>query len=35
MPSDSQPILRFAKLTDNAFPPTKGSDKAAGYDLKR
>lgn len=35
MPVDSQPILRFAKLTDNAFPPTRGSDKAAGYDLKR
>ncbi|XP_035453263.1 deoxyuridine 5'-triphosphate nucleotidohydrolase [Spodoptera frugiperda] len=26
--------LKFARLTENAFPPTKGSEKAAGYDLK-
>lgn len=35
MPSETQPILRFAKLTEHAFPPTKGSEKAAGFDLKR
>ncbi|CRK99587.1 CLUMA_CG012899, isoform A [Clunio marinus] len=34
MPVDSQPTLRFAKLTDKAFAPTKGSEKAAGFDLK-
>lgn len=28
-------VLRFAKLTENAFPPTKGSALAAGFDLKR
>lgn len=27
--------LRFAKLTENAFSPTKGSAFAAGFDLKR
>lgn len=27
-------VLRFAKITENAFAPSKGSDKAAGYDLK-
>ncbi|MBN3296330.1 DUT protein, partial [Amia calva] len=26
-------VLRFAKLSENATPPTKGSSKAAGYDL--
>lgn len=26
-------LLRFAKLTDQAFPPTRGSPKAAGFDL--
>lgn len=25
--------LRFVKMTDNAFMPTKGSKRAAGYDL--
>lgn len=30
-----RPILRFAKLTQEAFAPTRGSDKAAGYDLRR
>ncbi|ESN96684.1 hypothetical protein HELRODRAFT_68359 [Helobdella robusta] len=29
-----QPVLRFAKLSDNAHTPTKGSKLAAGYDLK-
>lgn len=28
-------ILKFAKLSDNAFAPTKGSKLAAGYDLYR
>lgn len=35
MPADCKPILRFAKLTENAFVPMKGSEKAAGFDLKR
>lgn len=26
-------ILRFVKLTNNAHPPTRGSPKAAGFDL--
>lgn len=35
MLKESQSILRFAKLTGNAYAPTRGSDKAAGYDLRR
>ncbi|XP_065216003.1 deoxyuridine 5'-triphosphate nucleotidohydrolase-like [Planococcus citri] len=31
---DSQSTLQFARLSKNALTPTKGSDKAAGYDLK-
>lgn len=27
-------VLKFAKLSDNAFVPTKGSEYAAGYDLR-
>ncbi|CAK1545684.1 unnamed protein product [Leptosia nina] len=27
-------ILKFTRLSENAFPPVKGSEKAAGYDLK-
>lgn len=27
-------VLRFKKLTEKAFTPTRGSDKAAGFDLK-
>lgn len=27
-------VLRFTRLTDHAFAPLKGSDKAAGFDLK-
>ncbi|XP_055639156.1 deoxyuridine 5'-triphosphate nucleotidohydrolase [Toxorhynchites rutilus septentrionalis] len=27
-------VLRFVKLTDQAFAPSKGSVKAAGFDLK-
>ncbi len=30
-----QSILRFAKLTENAFPSVKGSTYAAGWDLRR
>lgn len=33
MPS-SACVLRFAKLSEHAFVPTKGSVKAAGFDLK-
>lgn len=29
------PVLNFAKLTENAFTPTRGSEKAAGFDLYR
>ncbi|XP_062404843.1 deoxyuridine 5'-triphosphate nucleotidohydrolase, mitochondrial isoform X1 [Sardina pilchardus] len=29
----SKPVLKFAKLTENATVPTRGSAKAAGYDL--
>ena len=28
-------VLKFSKLTDVAFTPTKGSKLAAGYDLYR
>jgi dUTP pyrophosphatase len=35
MPVDTKPVLRFAKLTEHAFEPVKGSEKAAGFDLKR
>ena len=34
MPLDSV-LLRFAKLTEHAFTPTRGSKLAAGYDLYR
>jgi len=29
------PVLRFAKLSAHATPPTRGSSRAAGYDLYR
>lgn len=35
MVADGQTLLRFAKLTEKAFAPTRGSDLAAGCDLKR
>lgn len=35
MPVETKPIMRFAKLTEHAFEPLKGSEKAAGFDLKR
>lgn len=28
-------VLGFAKLTEHGFEPTKGSEHAAGYDLRR
>lgn len=31
----SQAVLKFSRLTQNAFSPTKASEKAAGFDLKR
>ncbi len=31
----SEPVLKFAKLTDKAFTPTRGSKQAAGFDLYR
>ncbi|XP_050420990.1 deoxyuridine 5'-triphosphate nucleotidohydrolase-like [Adelges cooleyi] len=30
----SDSVLAFAKLTEHAYPPTKGSQLAAGYDLR-
>jgi len=33
--SSTKSILRFAKLSENAFPPLKGSPYAAGWDLRR
>ena len=35
MSSSSKPELRFAKLSENGFPPLKGSAYAAGWDLRR
>lgn len=32
---DGRAVLKFAKLTENATVPTKGSTKSAGYDLYR
>lgn len=34
-PAEERPVLRFAKLSENATTPTRGSAKAAGYDLYR
>jgi dUTP pyrophosphatase len=31
--SSTNDVLKFAKLTENAFTPTRGSPKAAGLDL--
>ncbi len=33
--SSSKSELRFAKLSENGFPPLKGSAYAAGWDLRR
>ncbi|XP_038557282.1 deoxyuridine 5'-triphosphate nucleotidohydrolase, mitochondrial isoform X2 [Micropterus salmoides] len=32
-PAEERPVLRFAKLSEHATKPTRGSAKAAGYDL--
>lgn len=34
MPVTKQLVLKFAKVVPDALPPSKGSAKAAGYDLK-
>lgn len=34
-PAEDRPVLRFAKLSEHATTPTRGSAKAAGYDLYR
>ncbi|XP_065220509.1 deoxyuridine 5'-triphosphate nucleotidohydrolase-like isoform X2 [Planococcus citri] len=34
MGSENEITLKFARLTEHALPPVKGSDKAAGYDLR-
>lgn len=34
-PVEERPVLRFAKLSEHATTPTRGSVKAAGYDLYR
>lgn len=34
-PEDEKYVLRFSKLSDLATTPTRGSAKAAGYDLYR
>ncbi|XP_066262534.1 deoxyuridine 5'-triphosphate nucleotidohydrolase [Euwallacea similis] len=33
-PLDNPLVLKYTKVIPEAFPPTKGSEKAAGYDLK-
>ncbi|KAM4747189.1 deoxyuridine 5'-triphosphate nucleotidohydrolase, mitochondrial [Rhinophrynus dorsalis] len=33
LPDRNVPVLRFAKLTEKAYTPTRGSTRAAGYDL--
>ncbi|XP_028256781.1 deoxyuridine 5'-triphosphate nucleotidohydrolase, mitochondrial isoform X1 [Parambassis ranga] len=32
-PAEERPVLRFSKLSEHATTPTRGSAKAAGYDL--
>lgn len=34
-PAEDRAVLRFAKLSEHATTPTRGSAKAAGYDLYR
>ncbi|XP_041982690.1 deoxyuridine 5'-triphosphate nucleotidohydrolase [Aricia agestis] len=34
MPATVNTVLKFTRLTTNAFAPSKGSEKAAGFDLK-
>lgn len=31
----ARPTLRFCRMTENAYPPTRGTKFAAGYDLYR
>jgi dUTP pyrophosphatase len=33
MPGSTEEVLRFVKLTPNAYAPSKGSPEAAGFDL--
>lgn len=35
MPGQIQETLRFVKMTQEAYAPTRGSAEAAGYDLYR
>ncbi len=35
MPAAAQESLRFVKMSENAYAPTKGSPDAAGFDLYR
>lgn len=30
-----RPVLKFTRVSEHAFPPVKGSEKAAGFDLRR
>ncbi|XP_022113962.1 deoxyuridine 5'-triphosphate nucleotidohydrolase [Pieris rapae] len=34
MQGQGEVILKFSRLSEHAFPPVRGSEKAAGYDLK-
>ncbi|OWR41673.1 deoxyuridine 5'-triphosphate nucleotidohydrolase isoform X2 [Danaus plexippus] len=34
MPTEMKCVLKFTRISEHAFPPVKGSDKAAGFDLK-
>lgn len=34
-PEQDRPVLKFAKLSEHATTPSRGSSKAAGYDLYR
>lgn len=34
MKVNNPPVLGFAKLTEHAFAPVRGSSKSAGYDLR-
>lgn len=33
--TEERPVLKFAKLSEHATTPTRGSARAAGYDLYR
>ncbi|CAG9793442.1 unnamed protein product [Diatraea saccharalis] len=33
MPLEVEPVLKFTRMSEHAFPPKKGSAKAAGFDL--